>query len=236
MSRDAPNPKEPPVDTQPNATGVTGFDAFDAPHADGADGPHDPRFRLWSHLSDSGQSVPPPAASAGPSSSPVAKPDPSAGLPEVDAVRLVVATGRRDVVPLRTALSAYVEMIPPGSPTSFVVTVPHAVGPTDTEALRVVLDAGTANRKTPATVTLESFAETARRPALAALIPSGDVHTLISELGAFLVAMHALADLVRSPAALHGFEIPRAGIKQGIAERLRTFEELPGIQWDGPEA
>lgn len=155
-------------------------------------------------------------------------PDPAGGLPEVEALRLVVATSWRDVVPVRTALSAYARMIPVDAPAALVVTVPSAVTPADTEGLRVVLDHAALGHDT-APVELESFAETARRPAVAALVPAGDVHVFISELGEFLVALHAVADLVRDPHALASARLPRAGVKRGLAERLAEFAELPAI-------
>ncbi len=149
-----------------------------------------------------------------------------ASLDEVDTFRLVVATAWRDAVPTITALRAYTQIIPAGAPATLVVTVPHAVGPRDTEALAVLLDHLNATPPLPS-ITLETFAETARRPALAALVPSGDPHILISDTGAFVTTLHHLSRGLTHPTARP--RPPRAGATDGLAERFTTFAELPPI-------
>lgn len=175
----------------------------------------------------------PPWTSTGPVSAML---DPSGGLPEVDTFRVVVAMGWRDVVPLRTTLTAYGTMIPVGALTSFVVRVPHDVGPVDAETLRVLLDDLNKRGHSPASVSLESFQETVRRPALVALVPGGDVHVLISEVGDFIVGLHILADLVRNPRALAASRPPtcwdQARTRRSPPPLRRSFRVSKGDHWN----
>lgn len=140
--------------------------------------------------------------------------------PGVDTYRVVVAIDWSNVT------RAYAAMIPASAPVSLVVTVPRAVTLEDAAALDVVLAEAAPDGGLRAEV--ESFTQTAQRPALIAFVPGGDEHVLLAELGRGLTNLHHLATHVTTPAAVAASPPPRQGTMRGLPERLRHYAERPG--------
>lgn len=150
----------------------------------------------------------------------------SGSAPDVGTYRIVVATDWSNVTLLVTVARAYAAMIPASAPVSLVVTVPRAVSLEDAAALDVILAEAAPDGGLRAE--LESFTQTAQRPALIAFVPGGDEHVLLAELGRGLANLHHLATHVTTPGAVAASPPPRQGTMRGLPERLRHYAERPG--------
>lgn len=138
--------------------------------------------------------------------------------------RVVVATDWSSATIPMAVLRAYAEIIPTTAPVDLVFAVDHDPSEEDAACVKVLLE-GIQDVDT-AGLTVESFAEVARKSCYAAVVPNGDANALIMELSRAIVTLHHLADVVRDERRLGKEPTPVDGPNAGLQRRLAAFREV----------